>query len=166
VTTTPTGPRHRPQLPPRFATPNNETAPLYGGPAAGQTVTRRRGHNWPRFLDSATGQNVPGSKGEALLRHRLDDGVYLAAAMPVAPSVPVTTAFVHSSACVERGLTWWFVAVALAGSHAGRVLANGSNDPADVLDALINNCDDLIRARTARDRPRNAAETSAERSDR
>ena len=166
-------PRAVPQLPPRHHTPNSETARLHGGPAAGGTVTRRRGKDWPRFLDGGTGQAVDGRKGEALLRHPSTNvGVYLCASVPwtvsaYRPAAPVAVGYIHSTACIDRGLAWSLIATALAGSHTGRLLANRSNDPADVLDALVDLTDDLMQLRIARDRSRNAtAEPSANRSDR
>jgi len=148
--------------------PNSETARLHGGPAAGRTVTRRRGKDWPRFLDGATGQPINGRGGETLLRHpQSDAGAYLHTTVPHAvspyrPVAPVAVAYVHSSSCVDRGLAWSLIAVSLAGSHAGRLLTGGSDDPHDVLRALVDHAGDLVQLRVQRD----VAETSDERSDR
>ena len=150
-----------PQLPPRRSTPNNEIAPLLGGPADGLRLTRRRGHNWPRFL-AADGERIHGRRGESLLRAADSDaGAYLFVTLPVAPSMqdraPVSPGYVFSGECVERRTVWPVVAAALGGTHVGRVLTRGSNDPADVLDALLNHVDDLIRLRVRRDDAAEAA---------
>ena len=150
-----------PQLPPRRSTPNNEVAPLLGGPADGLRLTRRRGHNWPRFL-TADGERIHGRQGAALLRAADSDaGAYLFVTMPAAASIqnraPVGPGFIHSSECLQHRIVWPLVAASLAGTHTGRVLASGSNEPRDVLDGLVGAVDDLIRLRIRHDAAAEAA---------
>lgn len=88
------------------------------------------------------------------MRHaRLDGGVYVHRALPAGGTAPVMDAYLHTQDHAARGLVWQLVADALAGSHVGRALTGGSNDPAAVLDALVSACDDLIRLRHHRDYP-------------
>lgn len=138
-----------PQRPPIPRHP--EGARYYGGPADGQTVDRARGHAWPRFRDDK-GEPVHGDRGESLLRAPRDRGdVYVHHLLPAASSAPILHGYVWSAAGhTDLGLDWQLIATTLAGSHIGRILTGGSNDPDAILAALAARCDNLIRIRDGR----------------
>jgi hypothetical protein len=151
--------------------PRIRAAELLGGPLDGTTYARPAGQGWPLFLDAETGEPLTTWHGARALRAPApyDGGVYIAESTTVRSPASTTrnsayvlrnfpvhspqARYIHTTEHVLRGLAWPLIARALAGTHTGRLLAGGSNDPDDVLDALVGDVDDLIRLRLRRDFP-------------
>ena len=146
--------------PPRFAPgtapeTSNTRARFVGGPRNGETYTRGHRKPWPRYVDG-DGKPMEGQRGDRWLRGTKDvEPCYLlheGLESPAQYSERRMYVWSRDGQHAAMNLTWQMVATALAGTAVGRELAQGSDDPGDVLLALAGASDDLVRVRLKVDR--------------
>lgn len=134
---------------------------LYGGEHHHRWLTQQPGRGWPLWRrGDRNAEHANRDAAAALLRSATDHGgVYLLARLPADPAgygrQDQADAYVHSTALAEHHLVWEAVALALCGTHLGRALTGQAKPRADeILAALLDAGDDLIRLRIGDDRRR------------